>query len=136
PAVPAVTPEQANEATEFARRFPVRSAAGKFPAAAEDALAPSTWRAPETLGEALEMRGNQALAFAAAAVLQKQGHSVAAARREIAKNPERWEAYARHFVDDEVRLRWSVEAAAGSRWRVTAQARLRRGGAEDRMSFE
>ncbi len=134
--LPVVSEETANEVIEFARRFPVPSASGNFPAAPEDALTPSVWRAPETLGEALEMRGNQSLAFAAAAVLQKQGHTVAAARREVAKNPERWEAYARRYVDEEVRLRWNVEPVTGSRYRVIVQARLHRGGAEDRMAFE
>lgn len=123
------------EAVDFAKSFPVQSDAPKQPVDAADVLEPARWRAPKTVGEALERRGLSALALNAAAEAQKRGKSPAEARREIARDRAGWSARADRWLKRNAALRWSAEPGAGSRWRVDALFE-RRGGTDESMSFE
>jgi hypothetical protein len=131
-----IDPAAAKEAVDLAKGFPVRSASAKLPAAPEDVLSPNRWREPRTLGEALDMRGLQALAYAASQTVERQGHSLAAGRAELRASPARWRAFADRFLAQNVSVDWSAEPIVGSRWRVAARARYKRGAAEDELPYE
>lgn len=135
PAVPAVDANLLKEAVEFTKSFPVQSEAPKQPVDAADVLEPARWRAPRTVGEALDRRGLSALALSAAAEAQKRGKTPAEARRELARDRAGWSVRADRWLKRNAALRWSAEPGAGSRWRVDALFE-RRGGTDESLSFE
>lgn len=137
PSVPEAEKESAKQAAvDFVKNFPLQSSAAKYPPQPIDIFNLKKWRPAATLGELYERRSLLTLASSAHVSLQKQGHTLEQGDKEIRRNNERWEAYARNFFNENFKLGWSSESIAGPVYRVTAVSRAMRGAREDRRNFE
>ncbi|MBI4375653.1 MAG: hypothetical protein HY549_04295 [Elusimicrobia bacterium] len=149
PASPVETPAQPSpqelaleqgrqRSIDSARAFPLPRPGPRMPSNAADALSPSRWSAPKSLGEYYERRALAALAVSASQALDKQGRKIKDGESEILKDKEKWAVLGRRFLKANHRLAWEADAVSGSTeiYRVSVKARYWRGAPEEDRSFQ